>query len=1167
MSTFGGHTGRSPLESVKRAVFGTPAVYSTGLINELLELEKIDRHWEVAFRRKFLASKEDELRAIEKSFKFNVTQWELNAMLVGAFLMQALYGILTFSPLSFIISFFAMSLLFQLRLHRDKLTLHYSLLSFGGYIIMMANLLIVQPEHVVNYAGITAIFGISFIHAIIMIVLGRHTMGHAFERFAESCLQFAIPSLLEVQSLVIGVIIFLGICFSIVKLHYLSYTAFIVVLFTIIARFNLRVPRSDVREHVNMFEASLPVVRSMIHVLFTAAALFVCIASLCDYRFMSISNQESFKNWERAHGRVGDYTLVAKGLAYLLSGCCLFIMIVGIMLLLRRMTGSSRLSHALEHSTTFMGKACMSHKKEVRYEYRAYTLDRSGRVVFVQTMHKSAINGYNRSTMNCYDVYFAMQVRALHAMDYRSLYCYAPVGRLYHTDRDSNALVRGRVSLERMATRLESLVTAERKRRHDERRERERLRKLRESEECRPPFISTSIPAGVELYIPSIPRDSIRQAGDEVRCRKRSMSIPAELSLSSVDELPLVSRHLERMYNRRCVTTAIGDDFYWRRHGIIDRIRSSWLERTTPESVPSFSGLKPTSTRVYRDPGNGAFNFDKIDEALANIFRGLEIMNETGLPDFKPLTTSPSPKELRKEYDHTDNEDISELEPTPMDGNFINMDYGNDLCYYGDAPGVTIDIGEDSPCNNQESTPSILCDMRSVHDQSPINTFIQQPVQYIDLGTTKSMLHDTDLKYPGNPVIDQSSPMPSTGKWQWLDNALNGELPGKGGQVPSMNRQLSTDTAEQHRIRPIEEILQGEYYIDENGKLVVKNDSRYLHVPERYRGIRNVRNLAQYFDGRHQLAERARESDSDSTPLRKDLAKVVTSPVHRLMMITTGSNDTYEEVEPCARPAKQIVLPEFLDVEDIQMDPSPSSKPFTKAMPFSGGSSVVRPNVMITRQYEVHKPFGLDTISECISNSQKSIDDIPRDGSQEAPVAGEASEQNTHRELSVGSSNASGSTIGQLSPRSLRRLAAARHLPLALDSRQDRVFSICPQPRREGAVVPSDAQVNSTDTPSGKQQHGKNNGSSGCDHGNGRLVSTVESVASPDSSLGSLSASLTPNRAVTPRQNWRNEFDFSPVAVHSGMDVLMELMEDVAIDDTMADDQSSVVSHDFIFGR
>ncbi|ORM41039.1 uncharacterized protein BXIN_0430 [Babesia sp. Xinjiang] len=1192
------------LRSVRNAVMGSPAIYSTALINELLELEKVDRHWEIAFRRRYLAGKEDDLRSIERSLKFWVTQWELGAVLIGAFILQCLYGLLTFSPLAVVIAIFAVCCLLQLRMHRDKLTLHYTFVALGAYIILMTNLIIVYPDQRVIYGGLTAIFGAAFIHLIVLMVLGRHSVDQNVERFADSCLQFRVPSLLEVQSMVIGLIIFLGICFTTVKLHYLSYTAVVTVIFTIFSRIKFGIRDEEYGENSsNFFEASLPVVRCLISVMFTAAALCVCIASLFGNHVMSVTTQESFKAWERENALEGEYTFAFQALVYLLSAACAIILIINVMLLFQKMLDSPYLAHALEHATLFMGKACLGHRGDMRYEYYAYTLDRQGRVMSVETIRKSPLMGYNRSNMTCYDVYLSMQRRALHALNQRSLYCLVPISRLYSTKRDSSALVRGRLHLERLAEQLDALVVAERKRRHEERRERERLRRLKEAMENRPSFTSTSIPAGVGLQLPPILHDSFREASDDVRSRKRSMSIPADLTLGNVDEIPAVSRHLERLYERRCVTTAITDDFYLRRRGIIDRVRSSWLE-ATPESLPSFHMLKPTNTCVNRDPKRGDFNFDKIDHTLSKIFRGLEIMNAD-----EPLTgPSPISTPIIQQYGDAMHDDG--LKHIDVDNNVLDIDHElvtYDLCAadyeYEEHLPVTIDIGEDTPLGmdivpqesevvridlTEERSRGPATPVADIEMQSPGSISVamdaHSPVQYIDLGSTKNAFYSPDISNHPAKIAGEATPANSLGKWYWLDNAVDNALGDRAIPYTETQRQVSEDDAAQHRMRPIEEVLEGEYYINEKGQLVVKNDSRY--VPVRYRGVRNVRNLAKYFDnGRQQMAgddTGARSSDSDdTTPRGRDLAQVVDSPVHKMMMmVNTAANNVIPDVTSRSCGSMRILIPESME---LGVSPTKVSKPFetNSLMSFGDQLPLARPNVVLTREYEVYKPFDLNNITKEMSVQPQlvanagptvAVEQPSESGTGDVVPAVEPSEETTHREHSVGNSDVSTDTINHMSPRTLRRLAVARHLPLALDSRHEKVFSVCPQPRRDGSVV-SLAQTKKSDyfipvaTPSSKPRHAKFDGSSGCDYGNQYLYSAVESVPSPKSSRATRSAATTPNRLITPRQSWKNEFDFSPIAVHSGMDVLLELMQDMVIEDSAVDDRDSEVSHDFIFGR
>ncbi|GIX61843.1 neurabin-1-like isoform X7 [Babesia caballi] len=1192
---------RDSLRSMRETVMGSPPVDGPLLVNELRNAEKVDRHWELAFRRRYLVSKEDEWHLMARSFRFSVTQWDLNALLCGAFIMQCVYGLLCFSPLSVVISIFAFCYMIQLRTHRDKLTLYFGLTTFGAYIILMVNLLIVQPEHRVSYGWVTAVFGASFVHLIILATLGRYTAGRRFERFAEACLQFRVPSMLEVLSLVTGVTAFLGAVFATVRLYCLAYTAFVVVFFVVFGRMRFADPakladRRDSEEENprrNFMEACLPVVRCLISVMFSASAVCVCVASLVPGHVLTLRNQEAFRVWESKNALRDEYVFTCECLAYLLTVACAIVLAIQCMVLLQLLLHSHALRRALEHSSLFMGKACMGRKGNINYVYHHYSLDRAGRVTDVGVLRRTPLPDLDRSCLTAYDVYLAMQRRALVALEQRSLYCYVPVAQLYSAERDSSALVRCRVGVERMARELDLLVAQERARRHAERKERERLRRLEEAMRNRPDFVSTSIPVGVGIAVPPTLHDSFREAAAEATTRNRSMSIPVDLSLCNVDEIPAVERARERLYQRRCVTTAVGEDFHWRRRGIIDRVRCSWLQHPSGDTPPSFELLRPATARVNRDPNRGDFNFDKIDMTLSTIFSGLEIMNnDAKAPGFLP------PDLDLPLYERPDL-----VQPKP----WAAPDAG--LVTPVDTSHVTIDLGDPSPLAlppkaapryvtriDIGETPSFDGDLEMGFgtlspDRVSVAKDMPQPAVYIDLGSSKSTKSAIENGSPEGTTAGTTSG--ATGRWRWLDNAMNSTLP-----VEAQPRPELPDEMQYERIRPLEEALEGQYYINEQGKLVVKCGNRF--VPVRFHGKRNVRNLAQFFDGGRQQAGTpgailiSSDSDSDSSE-EQSVPQVVDSPSHRLMIRAVSV-----EAPPVPALGKKgvprIIMSDSTDGDATDGESGLSSYSETVSFNDDHPASLFS-KVVVTREYETLSPYSLSKVSPGAMPSVQlaQFGESPRGGQRGGETgapAGSGTDEGHSKakagepilaissggtamsrcEASAGNAADLADGATALSPWTLRRLSAVRHLPLALDSRHDKVFCVRPQPRANGEVLPPVADrgtglVDSVPPTPSSAQPRKVAGCSGGDVDSGYPDAALDFASSPQSSLATLSPSGSSPRPVVPRRAWRSEFDFSPVVVHTAEDVLRELLADVDILDSGAEEQGSDVSHDFIFGR
>ncbi|GBE59412.1 5-hydroxymethyluracil DNA glycosylase [Babesia ovata] len=1228
-------------KSMRDVLRPRPIIDGSKLMNELLSLEKVERHWEVGFRRRFLMSKEDDWQSIAQPHRVGATQWDMGGLLCGALLMASLYGMLSHSPAAMIVAFFAMCHLLQLRLHRDRLTLHFCITACLGYTALMVERLVVDSEHTLNYAGIITILGFTFLHLVAVILLARYTVGRMFERFADSCLQFRIPPLLEFQSLATGVVAGLGAIFAVARLYCISFTAFVTVCFVFFSRLPFpaarRADAADVNAQLDgvprqpasrsFFEACMPVVRCLISVMFTGAALCVCIASAIDDHVLSLSAQGSFKKWESEHGLAGDFVTIFRSLAYMLSAMCGIILVLQIIKLVQLLLNSARLRGVLEHCTVFMGKACVGTRGELVYSYHNYSLDKLGKVVAVNTMGKQPLLGYDRSTMTCYDIYLAMQRRALHALSLQSYFCYVPIGYLYATDRDSNIQLRTRVKLERMAAELDLRIARERQRRLEARRERQRRLELEKAARNRPEFISTSIPADLGIHVVPVLHDSYQEAREEEMSRHRSMSIPVNLSLCNVADLAAVSSLRDRMYQRRCVTTAVGDDFYLRRRTIIDRVRCSWLEQPA-ESIPLFETVMPMSPKVYRDPNRGDFNFNTIDSALSSVFRGLELMKtaESAL-DTTPQRLHGPPYDKYK-LDPTDiyplNFDSSHRNAVPPDGGDLLSCSPSAKAELPDDVLVTINMCEATPIRPEFETEEQ--DARSANiskavtpqsciagvvdaDLSPeqfMDAFeVHESVQFIDIGSSKSSIGFIDLPPEQIRSACAAGHVDTLGKWHWLDSAVNSALTSNGVNVPSIRSDppIHIDTEEFERRRPLEEILEGEYYINDKGELVVKSDSRY--VPVRYHGERSVKRLTEFYNSGHKRAVEqgitGRSSDKEEGDhYGVHSINITTSPLH-LHTISIGSDNILPVEALNRRASHHLIITDSVrcDMEAEAVNAETDSQ-LSEVVSFNEFETEDRPEFVVTREYELYTPFNLTQIpkgsgqslqrSQIADRSRKETTDssyaplssLGTDEAEEKHVDGESSEPlgvaagtdgegTAYNDRSEASSTDSLETFGELSPRELRKIAAARHLPLALDSRQEKVFSICP-PRRHGAVVSAlhpkaDEYVDSVSTTPADIRRHKINGSSGCDYRNRYADSADGSLTSPGSSLATPSPNSGHTRPVIPQRRWRNEFDFSPVAVHSTEDVLRELMQDIDIVDSAVEDHASDVSHDFIFGR
>ncbi|CDR96539.1 hypothetical protein, conserved [Babesia bigemina] len=1224
-------------KSVRDALRYRPIVDGSQLMNELLSLEKVERHWEVGFRRRFLMSKEADWRAIAQSYMVGATQWDIGALLSGALLMASLYGMLSASPVAMVVAFFAMCNMLQLRLHRDRLTLHFCLTACLGYIVLMVELLVVDPKHAVNYGGITTILGCIFLHLIVLILLARYTIGRMFERFADSCMQFRVPSLLEFQSLVTGVVAGLGAMFVVCRLYCLAFTAFVTVCFVLFSRLPSPAARRpdnvDVTGRLNVpsrqsasrsfLEACLPVVRCLISVMFIAAALCVCFASAIDDHVLSLTSQGSFRKWATEHGQADEFVPPFRSLAYMLAIMCGIILAVQIVKLVQLLLNSPRLRRALEHSTVFMGKGCLGRHGDLVYAYHNYSLDRMGKVVTVHTMGKQPLMVCDRSTLTCYDIYLAMQRRALHALSLQSYFCYVPIAYLYSTERDCNVQLRTRVKLEQMATELEHLIDRERRRRRAARRERQRRLELEKAMRNRPEFISASIPTDVGVHVVPVLHDSYQEAREEEMSRHRSMSIPVNLSLCNVSDLAPVSSLRNSMYQRRCVTTAVGDDFYLRRRTIIDRVRCSWLEHPS-ESFPSFEPLVPTSPRVYRDPNRGDFNFNTIDSALSSVFRGLELMKTTETMVERTPQRLRGPPYNKYKLDPTDiyplNFDSGHRREVKRAGGDMLSCSPSVKAELPDDVVVTIDMGDATPMQSRLETEEL--DPQSAHvsrgvtpqsaifsdvhaDPSPgqfMDAFeVHEPVQFIDIGSAKSSIGPIDLSAEQIRSGCGAGHTDSLGKWHWLDNAVNTALTGNGVAMSSIRSDptIHTDREEFERRRPLEEILEGEYYINDKGELVVKNDSRY--VPVRYHGERSVKRLTEFYNsGRQRAIEHGvsgTSSDKEGHSHGVQSLNLTSSPLH-MHALSALSDDILPMEALSRRVSHHLIITDSVkcDLEAGAMNAESESE-LSETVSFTEFETDDRPEFVVTREYELYSPFNLTRISagpgqslqrsRISDRSQKQASDSSyaplsgsgtddaegsRAGGESGLAEGTDGEGATYRDRSLDTSADSLETFGDISPRELRKIAAARHLPLALDSRQEKVFSICPQPRRHGAAVAAsrskqEEYVDSVATTPVELRRHKINGSSGCDYRNRYADSADGSVTSPSSSLATPSPTTGSSRPVIPQRRWRNEFDFSPIAVHSTEDVLRELMQDIDMVDSAVEDHASDVSHDFIFGR
>lgn len=1179
------------------------------LLKEFRKVEQVDRHWEIPFRRRYLAYKEEECRDISKSlFIYGFTQWDFNTLICGAFLAQGMLGGVTLSPISLIICFFAFACMMQLRIQRDKLTLNYNILCFSSYIILMINLMIVQPDNLFTHAGVAVLLALSVVHFVVLMLLGMFTSGKKFERFADTCLQFMVPTVTECNALLMGIIACLGIAFAVVRLYCMANNCLIVFIVTSIARFGIveskrktqaqDEQRENEQGQVTTFtDVCMSLARALIGVIFTIGGFAVAVFTLIDGNLVTLGAQDAFRAWESEHNALGEYVFSFKAMTGFTCTAIGSIAVIQVLFLLKFLLRSPSLRNALQRQTIFMAKSCVDRKGGLVYSYNTYTVDRRGYVVDVDTLASYPLEGFNRSSLTCYDIYLAMQKRALHAVSKRSLYCHVPILHLYSCDKDSNILVRSRVRLERMANELDDLIADERERRHEMKLERERLRRIQLAIKNRPQFISTSIPSGIGIPLPEPERDDpFCEVKANVSTFKRTMSIPVDLSLKGVEELASVTKKKENIYQRRCVTTSVEDDFHWRKPGIIDRVRCSWLDDSHGYQIPSARLPIPGTARVHRDPTKGEFNFNKIDTALSNIFMGLQIMNNDRECARQATDRTASGRIQRKIGSSID------IGDTPFSKSASSMERGILAGLQSDrstALGI-IDTSKDVDAAyidipEHASQMSLAGGTKATHGARLVANDAKS-AHYIDIDTTKSALPEAQIHNVYSKDMDKQPT-----NWGWLDNTVNAVL-GCATDASWIKGDIGDDIV-YDRIRPIEEALEGQYYMNENGQLVVKSGNRY--VPVRYRGKRNVKNLAAFFDNTPTRVARRYETnlnldgDSDEEAYSYDMSKVVSSPSHSSMVCPSPHDITapmFPHVSPF--PTKYIVLTD--SPQNISsLYPMDFNRRFDNENAFSQRSDCesTRSNFILTREYETHQSFALESVnapSRTVTKSRTESDvfiTIHTENNHNVEDLGQSAEFNEKKESDATGLSAKASTVDDVrrgssietcveaSPNSKRRFAASQHLPLALDSRHERVYQVLPATRYNGFVengrtvgsCAGGAVCIGSTSPLSRQQMLLNAGS-GCDFSDdvkGEDEGTeTETVTSAASSVASAPSPMsTPVQPVVPKRQWRNEFDFSPVALQSAEDVMMELMQDVNLTESGPDDHVSDVSYDFIFGR
>ncbi|KAK1444962.1 hypothetical protein BgAZ_108680 [Babesia gibsoni] len=1091
------------------------------LLKEFRKVEQVDRHWEIPFRRRYLAYKEEECRDISKSlFIYGFTQWDFNTLICGAFLAQGMLGGVTLSPISVIICFFAFACMMQLRIQRDKLTLNYNILCFSSYIILMINLMIVQPDNLFTHAGVAVLLALSVVHFVVLMLLGMFTSGKKFERFADTCLQFMVPTVTECNALLMGIIACLGIAFAVVRLYCMANNCLIVFIVTSIARFGIveskrktqaqDEQRENEQGQVTTFtDVCMSLARALIGVIFTIGGFAVAVFTLIDGNLVTLGAQDAFRAWESEHNALGEYVFSFKAMTGFTCTAIGSIAVIQVLFLLKFLLRSPSLRNALQRQTIFMAKSCVDRKGGLVYSYNTYTVDRRGYVVDVDTLASYPLEGFNRSSLTCYDIYLAMQKRALHAVSKRSLYCHVPILHLYSCDKDSNILVRSRVRLERMANELDDLIADERERRHEMKLERERLRRIQLAIKNRPQFISTSIPSGIGIPLPEPERDDpFCEVKANVSTFKRTMSIPVDLSLKGVEELASVTKKKENIYQRRCVTTSVEDDFHWRKPGIIDRVRCSWLDDSHGYQIPSARLPIPGTARVHRDPTKGEFNFNKIDTALSNIFMGLQIMNNDRECARQATDRTASGRIQRKIGSSID------IGDTPFSKSASSMERGilAGLQSGRSTPLGIIDTSKDVDAAyidipEHASQMSLAGGTKATHGARLVANDAKS-AHYIDIDTTKSALPEAQIHNVYSKDMDKQPT-----NWGWLDNTVNAVL-GCATDASWIKGDIGDDIV-YDRIRPIEEALEAPMFPH-----VSPFPTKYIVLTDSPQNISSLypMDFNRRFDNENAFSQR---SDCEST----------------------------------------------------------------------------RSNFILTREYETHQSFALESVnapSRTVTKSRTESDvfiTIHTENNRNVEDLGQSAEFNEKKESDSTGLSAKASTVDDVrrgssietcveaSPNSKRRFAASQHLPLALDSRHERVYQVLPATRYNGFVengrtvgsCAGGAVCIGSTSPLSRQQMLLNAGS-GCDFSDdvkGEDEGTeTETVTSAASSVASAPSPMsTPVQPVVPKRQWRNEFDFSPVALQSAEDVMMELMQDVNLTESGPDDHVSDVSYDFIFGR
>ncbi|KAK2196967.1 hypothetical protein BdWA1_002216 [Babesia duncani] len=612
-----------------------------------LALEDCDDTWELKIRHEFLKSKRKEYNQMKTSiFHTGFTQWELHALLCGGFLSQFVISILYGYGLPILISLYIFLLLIQIRLQRDKYTLYTSISSLSLYAVLLIIVHAVSDKRH-HFPVLLALLVLALIHLVTSFVLGKYTRGF-FEQFSDSQVQIHIPCAKQFHGGLIGLISTLSTAFTAARLYYLSYCGFVTVIFSCFARLTFSSSlhgQNTEYNHQEGHQGCLPVVRNSLSIIFTISATGVSIASLFEGNPISVKKQESFLTW-LSNQNIHNEGHLAKinGLVHVFVLTLILLVMVDALFLVHMIYQTKILDSLLHSRLIIQGRVACQAKLDRIYSYIIYTLASNGRVKHVESIYKKELKNKSDYPITCMDVYFKMVQLAASNNHSKPLYCRLDAKiPAYGSELENNPLVKCRLLLNEWNRQLGDLCRIECQNRNAFKRQRhlqwlheQRLKQL-------PKFVSKSLPMEVEEAICTLanPSHNTRKyRRDSHETSSRSMSIPVNLSLTRISEMPKIVNVSKRLLMERCKTTSVTDQ-YMHQRGIIDRVKGSWLtesreyactSRYTPYSTPRIGNVS-----VSRVDGD----FSKIDQVLEGIFNNLEIYKDHVVPNEKFLFIDP----------------------------------------------------------------------------------------------------------------------------------------------------------------------------------------------------------------------------------------------------------------------------------------------------------------------------------------------------------------------------------------------------------------------------------------------------------------------------------------------------------------------------------------------